>query len=134
VTGHRLVNSDALAPPIGFSHAVVPASGRAVYLGGQAAQGPDGSIQGSTVCEQFDVALGNILTALAAAGGEPEHLVSVLILVTDVQEYRDSLRELGAVWKRHLGRYYPAITFAGVTELFDPAAKVELLAQAVLPD
>jgi enamine deaminase RidA (YjgF/YER057c/UK114 family) len=105
-----------------------------VYLGGQTALAPDGSIVGSTIVEQFDVAAGNIVTALAAAGGQPEHLVSLQVFVTDVAAYRGSLRELGAVWRKHFGRRYPAMALLGVSGLFDDAALVELVGVAVVPD
>lgn len=122
-----------LAPPTGFAHAVVPAAGTTVYLGGQTAQGPDGAIVGATIVEQFDVAAGNVVAALNAAGGRPEHLVSLLIYVVDVPQYRESLTELAAVYRKHFGRHYPAIALLGVAELFDPAALVELLGTAVVP-
>ena len=73
---HRVVNPEGLAPPVGFAHAVVAAPGRTVYLGGQAAQGPDGAIAGATLAEQFDLAAANLVAALAAAGGAPGLLVS----------------------------------------------------------
>jgi enamine deaminase RidA (YjgF/YER057c/UK114 family) len=126
----ELINSPELAAPIGFSHAV--RDGSTVYLGGQTAQAPDGAIVGETMIEQFDVAAGNLMTALRAAGGEPDDLVSLQIFVTAVGEYRDSLMGLGRVWRRHFGRRYPAMGLFGVTELFDPAAKVELMGVAVL--
>lgn len=124
------INAPELAPPVGFSHAV--RAGETVYLAGQAAQAPDGSIVGETVAEQFDVAAGNLVTALRAAGGEPADLVSLQVFVTAVAEYRAALPELGPVWRRHFGRRYPAMGLFGVTELFDPAAKVELMGVAVL--
>lgn len=130
---HRVVTADGLAPPSGFAHAVVPAAGTTVYLGGQTAQGADGEIVGDTLVEQFDVAAGNVVEALAAAGGRPEHLVSLLIYVTDVGQYRASLGELGPVYRTHFGRHYPAIALLGVAELFDPAAQVELVGTAVVP-
>ena len=126
----ELINSPDLAPPTGFSHAV--RHGDTVYLGGQVAQAPDGSVTGETIVEQFDVAAGNLVTALRAAGGEPSDLVSLQVFVTAVEEYRLSLRELGDVWHRHFGRRYPAMGLFGVTELFDPAAKVELMGVAVI--
>jgi enamine deaminase RidA (YjgF/YER057c/UK114 family) len=126
----ELINSPDLAAPVGFSHAV--RDGQTVYLGGQVAQGPDGAVVGETIAEQFDVAAGNLVTALRAAGGEPEDLVSLQVFVTAVAEYRSSLRELGDVWRRHFGRRYPAMGLFGVTELFDPAAKVELMGVAVI--
>jgi enamine deaminase RidA (YjgF/YER057c/UK114 family) len=127
---NRIVNSAELSEPIGFSHAVLAAN--AVYLGGQIAAGPDGAIIGVTLAEQFDQAADNLMIALRTAGGEPEDLVSLQVFVTDVGEYRDSLLSLGRVWRKHFGRRYPAIGLFGVTELFDPQAKVELMGVAVL--
>ena len=126
----ELINSPDLAAPVGFSHAV--RAGDTVYLAGQTAQAPDGSIVGTTIVEQFDVAAGNLVTALRAAGGAPEHLVSLQVFVTAVGEYKESLMALGSVWRRHFGRRYPAMGLFGVTELFDPAAKVELMGVAVI--
>jgi enamine deaminase RidA (YjgF/YER057c/UK114 family) len=128
---HRIVNAPGLAEPVGFAHAVV--AGRTVYLGGQTAQGPDGAIVGDTLVAQFDVAAGNVVTALAAAGGSPQDLVSLVIYTTDMAAYRSSLRELGPVWRKHFGRHYPAVALLGVTTLFDDDAKVELIGTAVLP-
>jgi enamine deaminase RidA (YjgF/YER057c/UK114 family) len=124
------INAAELPPPVGFSHAV--RSGSTVYLAGQVAQAADGTVTGETIAEQFDQAAANLLTALRAAGGAPEHLVSLQVFVTAVAEYKASLRELGDVWRRHFGRHYPAMGLFGVTELFDPAAKVELMGVAVL--
>ena len=130
---HRLVNPSSLALPIGFTHAVVAAPGSSIHIAGQTAQAADGSIRGTTICEQFDVAVVNVVDALAAAGALPEHVVSLQVLVTDVEEYRASLAELGKIYRRHFGRHYPAVVLFEVTRLFDPAAKVELVAQAVVP-
>jgi len=131
---HRVVNPEGLAPPVGFAHAVVAAPGRTVYLGGQAAQAPDGRIVGGSMAEQFQVAAGNLVAALAAAGGAPEHLVSLHVYVTDAAAYRAALAELGAAYRRHLGRHYVATALFEVAGLFDPAAEVELVGIAVVPD
>ncbi len=58
--------------------------------------------------------------------------MSLQIYVTDVAEYRASLPQLGQIWRLHFGRRYPAMGLFGVTELFDPAAKVELMGVAVI--
>jgi enamine deaminase RidA (YjgF/YER057c/UK114 family) len=130
---NEIVTAPGLAPPVGYAHAVVAAAGgRTVHLGGQTALGPDGAIRGATLAEQFDVAAGNVVAALRAAGGEPDQLVQMLVFVTDVAEYKASLAELGSIWKRHFGRRYPAMGLFGVTALFDEAARVELVATAVI--
>ncbi len=132
-TPHEIVNPDALPPAIGFSHAVVAAPGRTVHLGGQTGHDRSGSLPGDTVSEQFDRAAANVVQALAAAGAAPEHLVSLQIYVTDLEAYRAELKELGTAYRRHFGRHYPAIALFGVAGLFDPDAKVELVATAVVP-
>ncbi len=74
------------------------------------------------------------MTALRAAGGDTDDLVSLVVYTTDVGAYRDSTRELGEVWRRHFGRRYPAMALVGVAELFEPEARVELMGVAVLAD
>jgi len=129
---HEIITSPDLPPPVGYAHAVVAAAGRTVHLGGQTAQAMDGAIFGTTIVEQFDLAARNLVAALHAAGGQPDDLVSLQIYVTDLAAYRVSLAELGSVWRTHFGRRYPAMAVLGITELFDPAALVELVGVAVI--
>ena len=131
---HEIRNPEDLSPARGFSHAVIAAPGWTVYLGGQTAHGPDGTLHGSTIAEQFDRAAANVVTALAAAGASPDDLVSLQIFVTDAEEYRSSLEPIGRIWRQRLGRHYPAMALFEVAGLFDPAAKVELVAIAVITD
>ena len=124
------INPPTLPEPVGFSHAV--RAGQTVYLAGQTALGPDGTISGETIVEQFEVAASNLIAALEGAGGVAGDLVTLQVFVTDVSEYKRSLRQLGRVWRRRFGRHYPAMGLFGVTELFDVEAKVELMGVAVL--
>jgi enamine deaminase RidA (YjgF/YER057c/UK114 family) len=118
-----IVNPPELPEPVGFAHAVL-ASG-AVYLGGQTGEG-------ETLVEQFDSAAGRLVTALRAAGGEPDQLVSLVVYTTRIEEYRAATSELGEVWRRHFGKRYPAMALIGVSALFEPDARVELMGVAVL--
>ena len=126
------VNPPALARPSGFSHAVIADGGRVVFLAGQVALGPDGTIVGDTVTEQFERALANLLEALRAAGGGPEHLASLTVYAVDLGDYREHGREIGAVWRRLAGREYPAMAAIGVSRLWEPAALVEIQGHAVI--
>ena len=134
MTPHRIVNPPSLAEPVGFAHAVVAAPGRTIWLGGQAGHDADGRLQGATLVEQFDRAAANLVEALRAAGGEVDQLVSMQLFVTDAAQYRASLRELGEVWRRWFGRHYPAVALFEVSALFDPAALVEIVAVAAVPE
>jgi enamine deaminase RidA (YjgF/YER057c/UK114 family) len=127
------VNPSALARPSGFSHAVVATGSRIVFLAGQTANGPDGKIVGTTVTEQFERALGNLLLALREAGGAPEHLASLTIYAVDLADYRAHGREIGEVWRRLAGPDYPAMAGIGVSRLWDPEALVEVQGHAVIP-
>ena len=128
---HEIRNPRGLPPPSGFSHAVIAQAGRTVYLAGQTAQRPDGTIAGGTMAEQFDLAATNVVLALDAAGAHPQDLVSMQIFVTHIDEYLRASKEVGEAYRRHFGRHYPAMALLEVRRLFHPAAKVELMCIAV---
>jgi enamine deaminase RidA (YjgF/YER057c/UK114 family) len=131
VTVERL-NPPSLPEPSGFAHAVIASGSRLVFLAGQTALDGGGTIVGSTVTEQFEQALTNLLTALEAAGGTPTDLASLTIYATDLGDYRAHGQELGAVGRRLAGRTYPAMAAVGVSRLWDEAALVEVQGFAVI--
>jgi enamine deaminase RidA (YjgF/YER057c/UK114 family) len=81
---------------------------------------------------QFEQALGNLLTALAAAGGQAADLASMTIYVVNIDDYRAHAKEIGAAWRRLAGSEYPAMAAVEVTRLWDPAAAVEMQGVAAL--
>jgi enamine deaminase RidA (YjgF/YER057c/UK114 family) len=127
------VNPPELGKPSGFAHAVVASGGKLVFLAGQTALDASGAITGADVVAQFEQALANLLTALRAAGGQPDQLTSLTIYATDLAGYRASGREIGAVWRRLAGPRYPAMAAIGVSRLWDEAALVEIQGFAVIP-
>jgi enamine deaminase RidA (YjgF/YER057c/UK114 family) len=127
------VNPPELGPPRGFSHAVVAPPGRIVFLAGQTALDAEGRLVGHGVVEQFELALGNLLTALRAAGGEPQHLATLTVYAVDLADYRANAREIGTVWRRLVGTDYPAMAGIGVARLWDDEALVEVQGIAALP-
>ena len=126
------INPAELAPPTGFSHAVTAGGGRLVFLAGQTALDGDGKVVGTTLPEQFETALGNLLTALRAAGGAPASLARVTVYATDVADYRAHTAEIGRIWRRLAGRDFPAMAVIGTVRLWDEQALVELEGIAVL--
>ena len=121
------------ATPKGYSNGVV-ASGRQVYLAGQIGWNESQQLVGSRFAVQFRQALQNIVTLLAQAGGRPEHLVRLTWFITDLDEYRAELKDIGAAYREVIGRYYPPMSVVKVAGLVEPGAKVEIEATAVLPD
>lgn len=130
-TSIERVNPPELARPSGFAHAVV-GTGTFVFLAGQTALDANGRIVGDDVCAQFERALRNLLVALAAAGGRPDQLASLTVYITDMDDYRAHAQDIGRVWRRLIGREYPAMAGIGVARLWDAEALVEVQGIAVL--
>ena len=126
------INPGELGRPSGFSHAVSATGGRLIFLAGQTGYAPDGQIVPGGVVPQFEQALGNLLTALLAAGGGPDDLVSLTIYAVHLEDYRAHAREIGEVWRRLCGREYPAMAAIGVARLWDADALVEVQGTAVV--
>lgn len=128
----RRINPESLAPPVGFAHAVV-GEGQLICLAGQTALDARGRIVGEDVVTQFRQALDNLLMALEAAGGRPEHLASLTIFIVDMDDYRAHASEIGRVWRALVGSEYPAMAAVGVPRLWDAGALVEVQAIAIAP-
>jgi len=126
------INPGELARPSGFSHAVSATGGRLIFLAGQTGYAPDGQIVPGGVVPQFEQALGNLLTALRAAGGGPDDLVTLTIYAVELESYRAHAPEIGVVWRRLCGREYPAMAAVGVARLWDADALVEVQGTAVV--
>ena len=130
---HRLVQPEGMVPGRGFSHAAIAEQGRTVWVAGQIATDAEGNVVGTDFVAQFDHALGNLVTVLGAAGAEPGHVVAMQIFVTNVSDYRDAAKALAPIYRRHMGRHYPAMGLFGVTELAEAGTVVEIMATAVVP-
>jgi enamine deaminase RidA (YjgF/YER057c/UK114 family) len=120
------INPPELGTPRGFSHATAATGTRRVYLAGQTALDATGKIIAGGIVEQFEQALSNLLTALAAAGGSPADLASMTIYIVDMEAYQRHAHEIGQVWKTLIGPHYPALAGIGVARLWDAEALVEV--------
>jgi enamine deaminase RidA (YjgF/YER057c/UK114 family) len=112
-------------PVVGFSRAVVV--GKAVHVAGTAPIPADGSPPPESPYEQARLCLQIIGRALEQAGSSFEDVVRTRIFVVDRGDYEEIARAHGEVFRE----IRPAST-AVVTDLLDPAWKVEMEAEAVL--
>jgi enamine deaminase RidA (YjgF/YER057c/UK114 family) len=127
------INPESLGAPRGWTNGMLaPAGGRLLFVAGQTARDAEGRIVGRGLVAQWEQALGNVLEVVRQAGGGPESIGRVTVYVTDLAEYRASSRALGEVWRRRMGRHYPAMTLVEVKGLVDEGAVVELEATAVV--
>jgi enamine deaminase RidA (YjgF/YER057c/UK114 family) len=125
--GRRLISGHSPYEGVaGFSRAVVE-DGR-VHVSGTAPIPPDGSPAPEGAYEQARLVLEIIGEALERAGSGLGHVVRTNIYVTDREHWPEVARAHGEAF----GDVRPAATCV-VTELLDPAWKVEIEAEAVLP-
>ncbi len=129
---HRIIQPDGWPPARGYSNGVL-AEGRPLAIAGQVGWTPAGVFEAHDFLGQFAQALANVRAVLDAAGGEPAHIIKMTLYVTDLPAYRASLRDLGPIWRAHMGRHFPAMALVGVTGLVEPDALVEIETLAVLP-
>ena len=118
--------------PRGYSNGVA-GRGELLAVAGMIGWDAQERIVSDEFVPQFRQALANVRDVVLAAGGRPEHILSLTIYVTDKREYIASLEELGQVYRMLLGRHYPAMALIEVKALLEDRAKVEIQALAALP-
>jgi enamine deaminase RidA (YjgF/YER057c/UK114 family) len=128
-----LINPPDLARPVGYSHGA-SGHGRLLAIAGQVGWDGAGALVSPDFTAQFERAIANLARVLAEAGGRPEELLSVRVYVTDKREYLAATRAVGAAWRKHLGRHFPAMALVEVKALLEEGAKVEIEGLAVIGD
>jgi enamine deaminase RidA (YjgF/YER057c/UK114 family) len=121
------------APPVGYANGIAVAPGRIVFIAGQVGWDAEQRFHSDDIAPQFEQALANVLAVLAEAGGRPEHICRITAFCCDKPAYLAARAQLGTIWKRHMGRHYPAMSMIFVSDLLDSPGKIELEATAVVP-
>ena len=128
----RVINPDLLYAPSGYSHGILMPRGSLLFIAGQVAWDRHGRIVSGSFVEQFDQALANVVAVVVEAGGSPTAIAKLTMFVTDKNEYSLQLEEIGAAYRRRMGRHFPAMTLVEVKALLEPGARVEIEGMAVL--
>ena len=127
------INPESLGAPSGYSNGLLAEpGGRLLFIAGQIAWNDRQQIVSDDFVEQFDTALGNVMTVVANAGGQPADIARLVIYVTNKNEYREQTRTVGERYRKHMGKHFPAMVLVQVASLLDDAAKVEIEGIAVL--
>ncbi len=128
-----IVNPDSLAPPRGYSNGMIVTGGRVLFVAGQIGWTREAKLVASDLPAQFDQALANVMDVVREAGGAAEHVGRLTIYVTDKRAYLADTKAIGAAYRRHMGKHYPAMALVEVADLLEEGARVEIEATAVLP-
>jgi enamine deaminase RidA (YjgF/YER057c/UK114 family) len=129
----KSVNPKDWPHPSGYSTAVI-AEGKIIAIAGQVGWDPiTEKLVSDDLAQQCRQALANVLTALEAAGGKPEHLIRLTWYVTNREAYLKNLAKIGKAYHDELGAHFPAMSVVVVSALLEKAAQVKVEATAVIP-
>ncbi|MEA2787858.1 MAG: 2-iminobutanoate/2-iminopropanoate deaminase [Acetobacteraceae bacterium] len=106
----------------------VTKAGNLIWVSGTVGMAADGSIPADVV-EQFELAIASMDACLKSVGAGAEHVVKVVVYLTDVADRG----KINPIRQRYFGAHRPASTLVEVSALVLPELKVEIEAQAVLP-
>lgn len=129
----RILQPAGWPRPKGYANGIA-AAGRIVVTAGVIGWNEKEEIVAPDLLGQLRQVLLNIREILAQDGAGPDHVVRMTCYVTDLDEYRANLREIGALWRELMGLNFPAMAVVGVAGLVEPAARIEIEAMAVVPE
>ncbi len=118
--------------PRGYSNGIM-GSGKVVVTGGIIGWDAE-EVLAEGFLPQVEQTLRNILAILAEGGAGPEHVARLTWYVRSIETYRASLDALGPIYRRIMGRNFPAMALVEVSGLVEPGALVEIEATAIIPD
>ncbi len=128
----EILQPKAWASPQGYANGIA-AQGRQVFIAGQIGWNAEARLVGNDIVAQCEQALKNIVAVLAEAGGAPHHIARMTWYVVDKADYVARRKEIGAAYRRVIGKHYPAMTLVVVAGLLEEGAGVEIEATAVIP-
>lgn len=128
---HDVIQPKGWAKAKGYANGIRTADNQ-LFIGGQIGWTADQVFESHDFIGQMEQALRNIVDVLHAAGGQVEDLVRLTWYVIDKKEYAARQREVGEVYRKVLGRHFPAMTMVVVAGLVEDDALVEIEATAVL--
>jgi enamine deaminase RidA (YjgF/YER057c/UK114 family) len=117
--------------PKGYSNGISVENGKTLYVAGLIGWNKDGKFESDTLVGQLRTTLKNTLAVLAEGGAGPEHVVRMTWYVTDKQEYKNNLKEIGKIYRDIMGKHYPAMACVEVKSLMEDEAKIEIETTAV---
>ena len=128
---HQQLQPPGWPAPKGYANGI-KARGEFVFVGGMVGWDANEKFAKGFVA-QARQALENIVAVLTEGGSKPEHIVRLTWYVIDMDEYLAARRELGKAYKAVLGENFPAMALVQVGRLFEPEARLEIEATAVIP-
>ncbi|MEQ8366185.1 MAG: RidA family protein [Roseicyclus sp.] len=128
----RIIQPEGWAPARGYANGMLAEDGT-LYVGGQIGWTSDQVFEAHDFIGQMEQALRNIREIVEAAGGSPDQIARLTWYITDKAEYMAHQAEIGAAYRRVMGRHFPAMAVVVVADLIEDDALIEIEATAKLP-
>lgn len=125
------IQPNGWAPAKGYANGMLAADGT-LYIGGQIGWTADQVFETHDFIGQMEQALSNIVDVVIAAGGKIEDITRLTWFVIDKTEYVARQREVGQVYRKVLGRHFPAMSMLVVAGLVEDDALLEIEATAYI--
>ena len=129
----RILSPRGWKPPVGYANGIA-ASGTIVFVAGQVGWDAEQVFRSEDLSTQFEQALRNVIAVLAEAGAKPADICRMTAYCCDKPAYLAARPGLGRIWRRLMGRHYPAMSMIFVSDLLDSPGKIELEATAVIAE
>jgi enamine deaminase RidA (YjgF/YER057c/UK114 family) len=129
----QVIQPEGWPRPRGYSNAMLMPRGRMLHVAGMVGWDTEGVFP-EAFAEQFRQALLNIRACVESAGSRVEYIGRLTIYVTDKLEYEREMRAVGEAYREVLGKHFPTMALLEVRGLVEDGAKVEIEADAVVPD
>ena len=82
---------------------------------------------------QLQQVLENTVAVLQASDAGPEHIVRMTWFVKDLDVYRQNIPAVGQIYRKVIGKNFPAMAVVGVNDLVEREAMLEIETTAVVP-
>ena len=127
------INPGSLGAPRGYSNGVLAgANAKFLFIAGQVAWDRNQQIVSDDLVEQFDRALANVIAVVTEAGGQPDRIARLVLYVTNKNEYRDRMKEIGERYRARMGKHFPAMVLVEVKSLLEDRAQIEIEGTAII--
>lgn len=126
-----VIQPEGWAKAKGYANGVLTDDGL-LFVGGQIGWNENQVFESDDFIGQMEQTLKNIMAVVTEAGGSASDIVRLTWFVIDKKEYAARQKEVGDVYRRVLGRNFPAMTMVVVAGLVEDRALIEIEATAKL--
>jgi enamine deaminase RidA (YjgF/YER057c/UK114 family) len=129
MSANTVIHPKGWAPAKGYANGILSPEG-ILYVGGQIGWNANQIFEHHDFIGQMEQTLRNVLDVVEAAGGQAADITRLTWFVTSKKTYLAHQREIGEVYRKVMGRNFPAMSMLVVADLIEDQALLEIEATA----